>query len=41
MRKLLIAALAIAVLAAVTSVALAANTYKIHKASTSATGKGS
>ena len=41
MRKLLIAALAIAVLAAVTSVALAANTYKVHKASTSAKGKGS
>ena len=40
MRKLLIAALAIAVLAAVTSVALAANTYKVHKASTTAKGKG-
>jgi hypothetical protein len=40
MRKLLIAAMAIAVLAAVTSVALAANTYKVHKASTTAKGKG-
>jgi hypothetical protein len=41
MRKLLVAVLALAALGAVVSVALAANTYKVHKASTTASGKGS
>jgi hypothetical protein len=41
MRKFLVAALALAALAAVAGVAYAANTYKLHKASTSAKGKGS
>jgi hypothetical protein len=41
MRKLLVAVLALAALGAVVSVALAANTYKVHKASTTAAGKGS
>jgi hypothetical protein len=41
MRKLLIAVLALAVGVAVVGVAFAANTYKVHKASTSAKGKGS
>jgi hypothetical protein len=40
MRKLLIAVLALAVGVAVVSVAFAANTYRVHKASTSAKGKG-
>ena len=41
MRKLLVAVLALAALGAVVSVALAANTYSVHKASTTASGKGS
>jgi hypothetical protein len=41
MRKLSIAVLAIAALATVVSVAFAANTYEVHKASTTAKGKGS
>lgn len=41
MRKFLVAALALAALAAVAGVAIAANTYTLHKASTSAKGKGS
>jgi hypothetical protein len=41
MRKVLVAALALVALAAVASVAFAANTYTLHKASTSAKGKGS
>jgi hypothetical protein len=41
MRKLLIVALALAAVVSVVGVALAANTYKIHKASTTASGKGS
>jgi hypothetical protein len=41
MRKLWIAVLTLAAVAAVTSVAIAANTYKVHVASTSVTGKGS
>jgi hypothetical protein len=41
MRKVLVAALALGALAAVASVAFAANTYTLHKASTSAKGKGS
>jgi hypothetical protein len=41
MRKLLVAVLALAALGAVVSVALAANTYTVHKASTTASGKGS
>ena len=41
MRKVLVAALALVALAAVASVAIAANTYTLHKASTSAKGKGS
>jgi len=41
MRKLLIVALALAAVVSVVGVALAANTYKVHKASTSASGKGS
>src|SRR5918994_6997313 len=41
MRKVLVAALAVVALAAVAGVAIAANTYTLHKASTSAKGKGS
>jgi hypothetical protein len=41
MRKVLVAALALGALVAVASVAFAANTYTLHKASTSAKGKGS
>lgn len=41
MRKLLVAALAVVALAAVAGVALAANTYTVHQAGTSAKGKGS
>jgi hypothetical protein len=41
MRKLLIVALALAAVVSVVGVALAANTYKIHKASTTKSGKGS
>jgi hypothetical protein len=40
MRKLLIVALALAAVVSVVGVALATNTYKIHKASTSKPGKG-
>ena len=41
MRKLLIAALAVAaVFAALTSVAVAVNVYQVHKAGTTAKGKG-
>lgn len=41
MRKLWIAVLALAAVAAVAGTALAANTYKVHKAGTTAKGKGS
>lgn len=41
MRKVFVAALTLAALAAAASVAIAANTYTLHKASTSAKGKGS
>ena len=41
MRKLLIVVLTLAAVMAVVGVALAANTYQVHKASTSASGKGS
>jgi hypothetical protein len=41
MRKLLIVALALAAVVSVVGVALAANTYKMHKASTTKAGKGS
>src|ERR687898_46936 len=41
MRKVLVAALALGALAAVASVAFAANTYTLHKASTNAKGEGS
>lgn len=41
MRKLFVAAMAVAVLAVVVSVAFAANTYTVHMAGTSAKGKGS
>ena len=41
MRKLLIVALALAAVVSVVGVAVAANTYRIHKASTTASGKGS
>ena len=41
MRKLLVVVLALAAVIAVVGVALAANTYKVHKASTTAKGKGS
>jgi hypothetical protein len=41
MRKLLIAVAAVGVLAAVATVAFAANTYTVHRASTTAAGKGS
>jgi hypothetical protein len=41
MRKLSIAVLALAAVVAVAGVAVAANTYKVHVASTSANGKGS
>lgn len=41
MRKLLIVALALAAVVSVVGVALATNTYKMHKASTSKPGKGS
>jgi hypothetical protein len=40
MRKLLIVALALAAVVSVVGVALATNTYKIHKASTTKAGKG-
>ena len=41
MRKLLVVVLALAVGIAVVSVAFAANTYTVHKASTPKNGKGS
>ena len=41
MRKLLVVVLALAAVVAVVGVAVAANTYKVHKASTTASGKGS
>jgi hypothetical protein len=41
MRKVLVAALAVVALAAVAGVAVAANTYTLHKASTNAKGRGS
>jgi hypothetical protein len=41
MRKLLIAALAVAAVFAMASVAVATNVYKVHKAGTTAKGKGS
>jgi len=41
MRKLLIAVLALAAMATIVGVALASNVYKVHKASTTAKGKGS
>jgi hypothetical protein len=41
MRKLLIAALAVVAVFAMTSVAVAVNVYKVHKAGTTAKGKGS
>jgi hypothetical protein len=41
MRKLLVVVLALAAVVTVVGVALAANTYKVHKASTSKAGKGS
>jgi hypothetical protein len=41
MRKLFVAALAVAALASLASVAFAVNTYKVHMAGTSAAGKGS
>jgi hypothetical protein len=41
MRKLLIVALALAAVVSVVGVALAANTYRMHKASTTKSGKGS